>query len=444
MSAQHEQQLIAVALAKPELTASVPTDRAYWRSPGLAQAWDYLAGAWPDPDLTLTADDLAASCRWDDATLQAVRAAQLEAYQWADSPAALAIGCGYARAIESEALVSRLSSALADSHARLAQGTPAPSVWAELEAQLSEVLARADRTEHPTLGTLSAAWMDRLEPGATMAQDRLVRTGFGELDRLMVGGMRRGHVHVVAGSTNVGKSHYCLAVADHAATAGHRVDYWTLEDGPDELYTRLLSRRCALPLARVMYGPLDVPSASAASVAACALGGLGDRMLFGRQRQPHLGMFMAHVTATAARRDTRLIVVDYLQRLRGGRGSIYERTVEAMRAITDLAQRTGAAVLVASQRNAVSDDPNRSLKGAGDIAEDAYTVVVLEDRRLPRGEDETWPVVEARVTKNKSGVHGSSSLQRHPSNGALFSCDVQLARDYAKARKESEVRRAPR
>jgi replicative DNA helicase len=98
----------------------------------------------------------------------------------------------------------------------------------------------------------------------------------------------------------------------------------------------------------------------------------------------------------------KICIVDYIQRLKVSGSSIYEKMSEAAGVLFDTAQDVGCTLIVASQI-AVSDAKENnnnviSLKGAGEIAEAAHTVIQLRKGR----EAGKWAEVEMAIKKNKA------------------------------------------
>jgi replicative DNA helicase len=280
---------------------------------------------------------------------------------------------------------------------------------------------------------------ERLEAHPEERDGLFVPTGIEELDRKLNGGLRTGHMHVIGAETNHGKSSLANAILLHAAQRRYPVDLYGFEDEALNVLCRLLSRvgevdnaqaqRWEGPSVEVMHGlsklaKLDIQITEKAP--------------------PTLDQLGWQMRQSARMRGTQLIVVDYLQRIRGCPGDgIYERMCAASGEMFEVAKDTGAAVLVCSQRNANDKNMNRSLKGAGDIGEDAYTVLILKRRRLfdvppdtdERGYPMPIPAGELWVTKQKNGPTGECVLLRFDGrHSTFFEAPMSLIDRYRKGK----------
>lgn len=424
--ASSELELVTLCLLQPSLIGLATTSPDQWSDPSLAGLWREMVDRHGLGGEPLTLSEVMTNGVPGDTKTAIARTSETRE-PLAHTPAiAEPYVAQLSSAIVRDAATRAASAHMAAIHTRLTRGelslADLPVQLAKLESLSQSATGRVEVDLRQAGARLLDAWN---APTATR-----LPTGVPELDTALDGGLSLGHVHVVAGNTNAGKSHYCLAVADRTLLGGDLVDYWTLEDSPEDTHARLVARRAGVP---VMPRGSDVPLALQTMT---RLGELGDRLVYLRQTQRTLRAWAASAIAGARARGSRMVVVDYIQRLRGGRGSIYERMVEASHAVGDIARETGAAVLVASQRNA-AEDHNRSLKGAGEIAEDAYTVTIIDDCRVMdgRGETSTYPVVEVSLTKNKTGrrVYGVL-LQRDERHGGLMPCSDGLRSSYVAAK----------
>ena len=72
-----------------------------------------------------------------------------------------------------------------------------------------------------------------------------VPTGYPKLDGLLEGGLHPGLV-VIGAISSLGKTTFCLNIADMLATAGHNVLFYSLEMSKFELIAKIISRRTAI------------------------------------------------------------------------------------------------------------------------------------------------------------------------------------------------------
>jgi replicative DNA helicase len=232
-----------------------------------------------------------------------------------------------------------------------------------------------------------------------------ISTGVPVLDD-MTTGIRPGEFWVGGALPGRGKSAWGLQVAVGAVSRGLPVLVFSLEMTGDELSRRILAHQFGSwsmrTLRDISQGTWREILSKAADVATLPLyvdaaADLTPSQLSARGR-------------TAVReRGIKLIVVDYLQLLRGPEREIRERVGNAANVLRQLAKDTQVPVLALSQLRRpanLNDAPSMlHLKESGDIEAHAHTVLLLyqplgEDAR-PTGQDEII------IGKQRSGPLGT-------------------------------------
>lgn len=230
-----------------------------------------------------------------------------------------------------------------------------------------------------------------LSLGRGETRARFIPTGITDVDAKL-GGLPRGVVTVLGARPGVGKSASALACADGAITAGHGVHVFSLEDPAWRYAHRFIARRTGTPVSALVLATgvtLKVPPNWVVDDTV----GHSARSICRSAR------------AQAKLNDTRLVVVDYAQLLRGDdpRAPDHTKLQDAMADFTGLARDLDAAVLVVSQLNRNTDDRDlpsmADLKASGAIEEVAKLVILI---RRPN-QDESDSVIEWHVAKNNFG-----------------------------------------
>lgn len=202
------------------------------------------------------------------------------------------------------------------------------------------------------------------------------QTGIHALDEIS-GGMRPGESWVIGGRPSDGKSVMLLQITSAFIERGDPVAIFTLEMMAHEIVGRLISK-----MGRVDYGSITQPKhlnksdlqkiqATAATIASAPL-----------WIDASAGQSIESITAEAQRiRDSHgglsLIVVDYLQLIRGGRSRNETREEEVARVsggLKQLAKALGCPVLSASQLN----DDGR-VRESRAITHDADSVLIIAE-----------------------------------------------------------------
>lgn len=312
------------------------------------------------------------------------------------------------------------------------------------QSELGLLSAKAPAAK--SMRELAEAYMARWEQVAEerMANDGVDKlsapTGIPALDRLMGGGFRLSQTHVLGAATSVGKSSCAIGVCLASARAGHVVDLYGLEDEAEATFARFVAQDSPSIDGRSLHtfnAPQQPFVAATQRLVALDISTV-DRM------PPTVDELAWQMRHRAAERGSTLIVLDYIQKAaRKAKGEgIYDRATAVSAAMFDVARDTGAAVLILSQRNRVEGDDNRSLKGAGEIAEDAYSVLLLKRHAVYddecRTDPETGgrlpiPVVEAHLTKSKNGPTGRVLLEFDGEHGLFRQAHKGLIARYVEA-----------
>lgn len=215
-------------------------------------------------------------------------------------------------------------------------------------------------------------------------------TGIDKIDAVS-GGMRPGELWIIGGKTSAGKSVLMLQIAAEVLKAGGSVAVFTLEMMAGEIIGRLVSY-----IGRVHYGAIMQPRTAmkgdlgriqqaAASIAKSALwidasaGQTTDSILTESER------------IRDGNGGLNLVVVDYLQLIRGGRQRGESREEEIARAsggLKQLAKYLGCPVISATQLNEAGQT-----RESRAIAQDADSLLIIEDEGI-------------RVAKLRNGERG--------------------------------------
>ena len=312
-----------------------------------------------------------------------------------------------------------------------------------LRAALVSALAHCDVPEMPTADCIDRAERlirDALERRATrgpvpigellretLAGIRATRDGHSvavpmglpDLDTMTAGGMRPGELWILAARPSVGKSALAVQVAEHVATHGGRVLLHSLEMPGVQLGQRILSGP-GTPLQRlrsghVTPGELDTLEARVAGHATTR---------WWVDTTP--GIAVQGIRSAARRLSSReplaLVVVDYLQLVRGEKGIPREQQVAGVsRELKALTLELGLPVLLLAQLNRDGAKAGRrpelhDLRESGAVEQDADGVLFLHRP----GEAGTTDV-EAIVAKQRMGPCGIRALVFDPSR-VRFGC----------------------
>jgi replicative DNA helicase len=275
-------------------------------------------------------------------------------------------------------------------------------------------------TKRPRPGTESllemlVAQIDERE-GIQPAPDT-VPTGFGSLDRILAGGLRRKDLVVLSGDVGSGKSALALAIAVRAAAAQIPTMFFSGEMSADRVLERALALEGRAAVDDMRQGRLD--EASRASVGAAAVRLRQSPMVV----RSLLGSTFEEIsTALDIVPRRKLLVVDSLQLTAPPRPAarLQERNALAVRALKSLAVDRDIAVLVVAQlphHRPDRPDPRPVLDdlGAfGAIKQNADVILMIYREEMYRPGQGVEGATELIVAKNRNGPTGFVDLYFYP------------------------------
>ena len=218
------------------------------------------------------------------------------------------------------------------------------------------------------------------------------------------GGFQPGRVWVLAGRPGAGKSAFALQASIHAAKRGHGVALVSLEMGAPELGIRAIAQHAGVSATMLTLGdPRGIEALDQARVN--ELRPIPLRV----DTETHQIADLLAGLASLSRSGTRVVVIDYLQRVVGGEGSKrHEQLGDITRRLKRAALRHGLCVVVVSSLNRENERDKRrpglsDLRESGDIEYDADVVIGLHRTGL---DDTPAYDVEIGILKNRTGRIG--------------------------------------
>ncbi|MEQ8180199.1 MAG: replicative DNA helicase [Smithellaceae bacterium] len=245
-----------------------------------------------------------------------------------------------------------------------------------------------------------------------------VPTGFEKIDDL-TSGLQQSDLIIIAGRPSMGKTAFALNIAQYAALEGQTpVAVFSLEMSKEQLVFRLLASEAKVDSQRLRKGFLgetDWPKLTAAA------GRLSEAPLF-IDDTPAITVLEMKAKSRRLKADAGLglIVVDYIQLMRGGnyRESREQEISEISRSLKALAKELKVPVIALSQLNRkVEDRTNRrpqmaDLRESGAIEQDADVIAfIYRDEVYNKSEDNPEKgTAEIIIGKQRNGPTGTVKL----------------------------------
>ena len=252
-----------------------------------------------------------------------------------------------------------------------------------------------------------------------------IRTGFPDIDKA-TGGLKAGELTVIAARPSMGKTAWVLNAAAHAAEhEGHTVAFFSLEMGRESLMQRIILSEARVTMQAILRGLSDADN-KRLSLAGEKVSGM-PLWIDDRPALSPLEM-RARARRLQAKHGLDLVVVDYLQLMRGSGENRTREIGQISRSLKELARSLEVPVVPLSQLSRAPErrDDKRpqlsDLRESGDIEQDADVVAFLYRPEYYFG-----------PTKNGKDVRGKAEFiigkQR---NGPTGTIKLHFQKEYAR------------
>lgn len=243
-----------------------------------------------------------------------------------------------------------------------------------------------------------------------------VPSGFKDLDR-KTAGFQNADLIIVAGRPSMGKTALCLNIAQHASiNAKIPTALFSLEMSKEQLAIRMLCSEARVDSARLRSGFLGESDWPKLTMAA---GALSDAPIF-IDDTPAMSVLELRAKARRLKADRGLglIIVDYLQLMRGRSGMERreQEISEISRSLKALAKELDIPVLAISQLSRKAEDrPGRQpqlsdLRESGAIEQDADVIIFIYRDEVYNPDSDRKGTAEVIIGKQRNGPTGKVDL----------------------------------
>jgi replicative DNA helicase len=326
----------------------------------------------------------------------------------------------YARIVRGRAVLRGLITAATEIATRGYEATDdVPGLLDRAEQLIFDISERQTRNAFTRLADVLVGSLKTIERLYENKQSVTgVATGFADLDRL-TSGLQPSDLIIVAGRPSMGKTAFCLNVAENAALRSNvGVAIFSLEMAKEQLALRMLCSEARVDLQRVRTGHLTDREFPHLAMAA---GRLADAPIY-IDDTPALSVLELRAKARRLKRDPDarlgLIVVDYVQLMRSseGRDSREQEISEISRSLKALAKELNIPVVALSQLNRQVESRNppiprlADLRESGAIEQDADVIIFIYREDYYQEDSDKKGVAEIIVAKQRNGPTGDVEL----------------------------------
>jgi replicative DNA helicase len=241
-----------------------------------------------------------------------------------------------------------------------------------------------------------------------------VPTGFAELDKL-TSGLQPSDLIIVAGRPSMGKTAFCLNIAQHVGLTdgGIPVGIFSLEMSKEQLVMRLLSSEAEVEFSKLRSGMVKDAEWHQLGTAA---GRLYTAPIY-IDDTPALSILELRARARRLKKEhgLQLLVVDYLQLMRGRASSLDRREQEISeisRFLKALAKELNIPVVAISQLNRMVEQREdkrprlADLRESGAIEQDADLIIFIYRDEVYNRNSERKGVADIIIGKQRNGPTG--------------------------------------
>lgn len=242
-----------------------------------------------------------------------------------------------------------------------------------------------------------------------------IPSGFKDLDR-KTAGFQAADLIIVAGRPGMGKTAFCLNVAQYAAIeAKIPVAIFSLEMSKEQLALRMLCSEAEVDGQKLRSGFLGESDWPKLTLAA---GNLSEAPLFIDDTPAITNLeIRAKARRLKAEYGLGLVIVDYLQLMKGRRAERREQEIsEISRSLKALAKELSIPVIAISQLSRKTEDrPNRrpqlaDLRESGAIEQDADVIIFIYREEFYRQDTPNKGIAEIIIGKQRNGPTGKVDL----------------------------------
>ena len=325
----------------------------------------------------------------------------------------------YARIVRDRAVLRELISASTEIASKGYEATG--DVNELLDRAEQAIFAISERKVRASFSRLQDILVDSLKTIERLYENKQsvtgAPTGFADLDRL-TSGLQPSDLIIVAGRPSMGKTAFCLNIAEHCALrADVGVAVFSLEMAKEQLAMRMLCSEARVDLARVRTGHLTDREFPRLAMAA---GRLADAPIY-IDDTPALTVLELRAKARRLKRDPAsklgLVVVDYIQLMHAeGKDSREQEISEISRSLKALAKELQVPVVALSQLNRQVENRTppiprlADLRESGAIEQDADVICFLYREEYYMEDSDKKGIAEVIVAKQRNGPIGSVEL----------------------------------
>ncbi|HEX7115386.1 MAG TPA: replicative DNA helicase, partial [Steroidobacter sp.] len=314
----------------------------------------------------------------------------------------------YARMVKDKSIERQLMSAAMQIMDRVREDGNTREKLDYAQSLLMQISDKREIAEPVPAGDVLGAVLDEIE-ARYKAQGGIIgaATGFADLDE-MTAGLMPADLIIVAGRPSMGKTSLAMQIAEHHADkGGGRPLVFSMEMSKNQIVLRQLAARARVDLHRIRAGKIEDQEWPRITAAFQEV----QRSRIVLDDSPALSVFDVRARARRVQRKWGLsmIVVDYLQLMRGEGHSRNEEVAGISRGLKAIAKELNVPVIALSQLNRGVEWRNNKrptmadLRDSGGIEQDADLILFLYRDEVYDPNSSMRGIAEVIVGKQRNG-----------------------------------------
>jgi replicative DNA helicase len=298
------------------------------------------------------------------------------------------------------------------------QRFPSHELLDKAEESIFAISDRRLKKSFTSLREMMKSTMESIEERARLKNPITgVPTGFNDLD-MKTSGFQRSDLIIVAGRPSMGKTAFCLNVAENASMKHHLpVAFFSLEMSKEQLIQRLLCSQARVPGHKLRSGFLKDNEWTNLAVAASRLA--ETPIYIDDTASPTVLEIRAKARRLKAEIDVSMVVIDYLQLIRGTAGSEnrQQEVSQITLALKALAKELNVPVVALSQLSRAVESRGgdkrpmlSDLRESGSIEQDADIVLFVFRSAMYEKTEENENTAEIIIAKQRNGPTDTINL----------------------------------
>lgn len=250
-----------------------------------------------------------------------------------------------------------------------------------------------------------------------------ITTGFYDLDAMLDGGLQRDQFYIIAGRPAMGKTGFATNIAQHIASEGMPVVFFSLEMSKRQLMTRMISAEARIEMSYLKSGRLSSTTGQWEDLSK-AVARVSEMPIFISDSSTRIDFLTMRSTIRRLQKEhgqLGVIVIDYLQLLEDrvpsnmGQNQA-QRLGYVSHQLASMSKEFNTPVVALAQLGRDVDDRNNKrptmsdIKGSGDIEQDADVVITLYRDEYYSPDTTERGIAEVIIAKNRHGAPGTIKL----------------------------------